>query len=208
MLTDFSQEIAARERTEEALKNNQEAAEKREAVERKAEIAAKEKRRKIQENRREQKEALNRQLADPRWGYMIEAEIAKADAKSRGERPPQTRRNPKQSVQNHQEVDEQDNEDPSAESPIERVHGVFPRDNNRNSPRPWTSHDRRTFIDVMKSEGGQDRYEIAAEQLNCSMDSIFQLAKELQELMDEMHETGKWSEPCDEWTYYIWVENE
>lgn len=40
------------------------------------------------------------------------------------------------------------------------------------------------------------------------MDEIFAHAKEFQECMDNAHEKGLINEPCDEWTYDIWVENQ
>lgn len=202
-----SQEIAARGRSERARELHIRDAEDNATQILKDEAAEEEKSRQIKQNRQKQREVLNKQLSESRWGYIMAAEIAKASAISNGEWQPQTYKNSQLPMQDDQEeVEESDDDDPFAESPIERVHGVFPKDNKRNSPRPWTAQDRRQFIDIMKYQRGKDRYEIAAERLNCSMDSIFQLAKELQELMDEIHQNGEWNEPCDEWTYDIWVE--
>lgn len=34
------------------------------------------------------------------------------------------------------------------------------------------------------------------------------MAKDLQEAMDLEHERGKFREPCDEWTFHIWTEQQ
>jgi hypothetical protein len=38
------------------------------------------------------------------------------------------------------------------------------------------------------------------------LDEIFELAKDLQQCMDEAHENGRMNTDEDEWTYDIWLE--
>ena len=45
-----------------------------------------------------------------------------------------------------------------------------------------------------------------AELLERSMEEVFAYAKDLQESMDVAHEKGLMNEPCDAWTYNIWLD--
>jgi hypothetical protein len=61
-----------------------------------------------------------------------------------------------------------------------------------------------TELELISPE--QDRYEKAAERLGWTMDDVFDCARDLQQAMDVEHENGNMNQPCDEWTYGIWVE--
>ncbi|RDL37178.1 uncharacterized protein BP5553_04611 [Venustampulla echinocandica] len=106
------------------------------------------------------------------------------------------------------EYDVEDDSDPFADDYSPRIH-LFPNNNKKsNVPAEWSNKQKATFIECMRLEQGQDRYERAAKRLQCSMDEVFAYAKNLQEAMDVAHEKGLMNSEEDEWTYDVWVERD
>jgi len=143
---------------------------------------------------------------------MLQHEIARLEARSSSQRQESAARKGKgrqESVElgyaraHREESRHRDDQD------VERV-SVFPPNNvnDQSGLKSLSEEDTLIFIDCMRYEQGEDRYERAAEQIRRSMDEVFAFAKEFQEAMDLEHEQGNFNEPCDEWTYSVWVEQQ
>ncbi|KAH6713937.1 hypothetical protein BKA61DRAFT_53254 [Leptodontidium sp. MPI-SDFR-AT-0119] len=168
------------------------------------------------ENRRLQREAYETLCSEPRWGpllrYKNEARNENALSQDLHSASRSGRNGRSQNVDDGQDI--QDIDDPFAEEEEDVVDGprlsLFPKNNTNDSThsRPLSEKEKETFVECMRTEHGDDRYEKAAEQLGRSIEEIFTFAKDLQEAMDRKREQGQFMERHDSWTYDIWVEKQ
>ncbi|KAH6679563.1 hypothetical protein B0J14DRAFT_581080 [Halenospora varia] len=151
-----------------------------------------------------QRQALERQYAEPVWGRIIQRNVKEMEEKAGLEREERHRSSSAHGAGSMRMSRTRSQEsDPFEEDGWERV-SVFGT-NNHNGPRPWTGEQKLQFIDLMRVLKGPDRYERVANEMQCSMDEIFTYAKDLQDVMDAHHEKGEYNKACDDWTYDIWV---
>jgi hypothetical protein len=129
-----------------------------------------------------QKEDLARKFADPIWGPLKQSEVKKALAKEAARYPERQGRQARASAETIESSSRRRNDDveddPFADDGFERV-SVFGKKNTRKDQvrKEVSDTDMATFVNIMSSEHGEDRYEKAANQLNHSIEEIFELAK-------------------------------
>ncbi|KAE8453450.1 hypothetical protein EG329_010311 [Mollisiaceae sp. DMI_Dod_QoI] len=149
-------------------------------------------------------DAIRIKLSEPIWGEMKHRMIAKAEVGFVGTHSPTGSPNEFESAEQ-----DDDHESFTNEYNIhsERVRG-FPGNNNKDMhpSRDLSWDERIIFINIMRGSSRDERkYELAQQALQRSLDEIFAIAKDFQDLMDYQHGKGKFNEPCDDWTYHVWA---
>lgn len=168
-----------------------------------------------------QKEDLARKFADPVWGRVKQKELEKAMAKEAarpfgvesykyGANTSRPRSSTQDGGSNSQIADKDDvNGHPFADDGFERLTMFGKHNTHKGQARnPISKKDKESFVLIMCTERGDDRYEKAANKLERSIEEIFELAKDLQDAMDVEHENGRMNEPEHDWTYDVWVEQQ
>ncbi|KAF4630482.1 hypothetical protein G7Y89_g7659 [Cudoniella acicularis] len=205
-------EVRTRARAERDARELARAPERQERRKEEEEKREAERRRRVNQRHLEQHNALARQYADPVWGHIMQEKVADLEERAKLERR-KKRHAARAKAMQGDDMDEGDNDpfdlntdlDPFEDDDCERV-SVFGKHNTRQKgSHPWSEEQKTMFINFMRVERGDDRYERLAKKMQCSMDEIFAYAKDLQEVMDAKHEVGKFNEACDDWTYDIWV---
>ncbi|CZR51969.1 uncharacterized protein PAC_01846 [Phialocephala subalpina] len=212
ILKKVRKELGAREKAE-AFANYQRLEPERQRRQREAEARdALEIARRRKAIHRLQREALNAKLKEPFWGDMLSNSVGEVESE-RNHHVPRSR--PQASYRHYDDKDgeegdeDEDGDGPFAdqdEEPVERISGMFGKNNNKNAHqfKELTFDEREVFVkEMMTSIDDKDKYQRAAEALDRDIDDIFAFAKELQDHMHRMHEEGFFSEPQDQWTHYI-----
>lgn len=159
-----------------------------------------------------QRQALDAKLADPLLVQWIMTEVARGNIKSESWGKESTHRthSPDVNRSSHPlatlDYGEVSHNDLQTSNQTEQATASNRREEYRSSR--WSNEAKIIFIETMRTERGNDRYATAAERLGWTMDDVFECARDLQQAMDVEHENGNMNEPCDEWTYNIWVERE